>query len=303
MEFSALLGLIALIFVIGANLLLAFVVFVNNRKSATNILFCLLSVVISIWILTNYLSLDSTVVGGTLLWTRLTLFWATPMSFLFFLLADILPKNTFTINRKRFWLMASLTAIVMLVTLSPFAFTKAEIVNGSVSPVPGPGMLPFTLLSTFYSVAAVYILRKRMRLSMGFEKEQFRYVMYGILLMLGLIIVTILLPAIFLKVTTFVPFIPLYTLIFLGMTNYAIIRHKLLDIRLFVARSLAYTLVVTIAGTAYTAAIFLVSQYFFRRDITTVQALVYALIALFVAFTFQRLKNSLEEITDKLFFK
>src|SRR6185369_4771598 len=80
-------------------------------------------------------------------------------------------------------------------------------------------------------------------------------------------------------------------------------RHKLLDIRLFVARSLAYTLVVTIAGTAYTAAIFLVSQYFFRRDITTVQALVYALIALFVAFTFQRLKNSLEEITDKLFFK
>jgi len=303
MKITAYLSLGPLIIAIIVNALLTLLVFFNNPKNATNKIYSILSMVISIWLIVNYLSLDLNIIGGVLLWIRLTIFFATPMSALFFLLAYTIPDYSLHMNRKVLWLLTIITACVMAITLSPFTFTSIKIVHNSVQPIAGPGMLPFTLLTTFYSIATIYVLIKKYHRAIGYEKEQFRYVMLGILLMLGLIIATLLIPVLLFKTTFFVSFLPLYTLIFLSATAYAIIKHHLLDIRLVVARSAAYGLILLILAAFYTFYLLFVGTAILAIPFSQTQFVFYGVVMFIVAFTFHPLKTYLELFTDRIFYK
>lgn len=283
--------------------LLAFVVYKNNPKSATNIIFSLLCIVTSAWLVCTYISLTPEFLTYSLFWGRMTIFFAVPQVVLFYLLANTLPNKKIPVNKKWLSIISILGIAVMLITISPFAFIGIKVDNNSLSPIPGPGIIPFIIFAVFFSLGAIVILLKRLKSTVGIKKEQLRFVMIGILLMLGLIITTILLPAVLLQDLTFVPFAPLYALAFLVLTTYTIIKHRLMNIRLLVARTVAYTILIIILGLFYTADMFLISNYFFKKQVTMNQTISFALLALFIAFTFQPLKNLIEEATDSIFFK
>ena len=164
-------------------------------------------------------------------------------------------------------------------------------------------MGPFALYAVFYSVGAIYTLISRWRQSRGVTKQQLRFVLTGILIMLSLIILTILIPVLINKNLSFVPFAPIYTLIFLSFTAYAIIKHRLMDIRLLVARTASYALLVLLIAGIYTALLFVIGGAFFNIRLSPVQLSVFALITLFAGFSFHPLQRMLEKITDRIFFK
>lgn len=303
MEISASLRLLVLGVAVIVNGILALLVFKNNPKSATNRVYTLLSLVISFWLIANYISLHPAFLNTSLFWIRLSIFFATPLSALFFLLAHTLPKNSLQLGSKKLAILLFVTVVTMIVTVSPYAFTGVEIVNNSPRPTSGPGIGLFSLVSTLFSILAVYTLIKKLRKSTGFEKEQFRYVMLGILLMLGLIIVTVLLPVIFFKVNIFVTFIPVYTLVFLAMTTYAILKHRLLDIRLVVARTVSFTLLVTVIGFLYALLFAFLSSIFIGVTFELRVIAIFTLLTLLMAFSFQPIRRILEKITDKVLYK
>lgn len=231
MDITVSLSLIAIIIGIIANISLSVLVFKNDSKSRTNQIFCALSFAIAVWSLSNYLSVDRQLINYSLFLIRLSIFFAAPMSALFFILAHTIPHKKIQLSRTKILLIVIFTLLVMLVNISPFAFVDVSIKNGSPSPIAGPGILPFAILSTFFSIAAVYVLIKKLRRSSDIEKQQLRFVMLGILFMLGLIISTVFIPVAIFRVNLFVSFIPLYTLIFLGLTAYAIVKHHLFNIK------------------------------------------------------------------------
>lgn len=94
-----------------------------------------------------------------------------------------------------------------------------------------------------------------------------------------------------------------FTTFWVVAVAYAIIKHRFLDIRLIVARMIAYTLLLTTLGLFYSGSIFLISRLFFTEIVSGVQIIIYSILALFVAITSQPLKNILEKTTDKIFFK
>ena len=290
-----------LIFAVFTNILLAFFVYKNNPKSLTNIILGILSIVTSSWLIVIYVSLLPMDLLSNLFWIRLSIFLAVPQAVLFFLLSNTIPEGRLKIKRNILVGVLVWAVLIMAITISPYAFVDIDVVGGRPSPNPGPGIAPFSLTVIFFSFLAVYTLLRKLLASSGLIKEQLRYVTLGILLMLGLIIFTVLIPVIIYKSNTFVPFMPLYTLLFLGMTAYAIIRHRLLDIRIVVARAVAYTLLLVILGAFYSAAIFSLTGYFF--DDSDLPITVYVVLALFAAFSFQPLKNVLEKVTTKIFFK
>jgi len=124
------------------------------------------------------------------------------------------------------------TFFVMLSAISPYAFTGIEIENNLPKPTTGPGMLPFGIFSTFMVVAAILVLIKKFRNSIGIERQQILFILLGISMMTGAIITTIFIPAILFGSNTFVSYMPVYTAFFLALTAYAIIRHGLFNIRL-----------------------------------------------------------------------
>lgn len=236
------LNLMLLAIAVMANILLATFVYKNNKNSATNQIYVGLSVVMSIWLIMNFLSLQPTLANDSLILIRLSLFFATLLNAFFFILSKTLPSQK--LGLKTVWLviLIAVTSFVMLLTLTPYVFKGIRDTQGSITPIPGLGIAVFGIFSVGLNLLAVTVLLIRHRKSKGEEKQQIRTVMLGLLLMFGLIIITIFLPVVFLEVNFFVPLLPLYALAFLGITAYAIVKYHLFDIKIIATEALVFSI-------------------------------------------------------------
>jgi signal transduction histidine kinase len=93
-------------------------------------------------------------------------------------------------------------------------------------------------------------------------------------------------------------------LIFVVTLSIAIVKHRFMDLRFIVARSIAYILLLATLAVAYGATVFSFSSLFFPRDSASkVQLLINTVLALVLAFSFQPLRRFFEHITDRVFFR
>src|ERR1700733_6337424 len=103
---------------------LAIAVYRANTKSATNTIFILLSLSILLWLFCGYLAGLPQLAEYVIIFHRLAIFFAAPMSALFFLLAYTIPRNKLTMRKRDIWLVITLTLIMMAVNISPYAFVS-----------------------------------------------------------------------------------------------------------------------------------------------------------------------------------
>ncbi|MFH1286958.1 MAG: ATP-binding protein, partial [Candidatus Magasanikbacteria bacterium] len=108
---------------------------------------------------------------------------------------------------------------------------SVSVVDGVTTPRPNIGILFFALFNIFFSISAIVVLRKKLVSKTGIQRKRLTLVLTGIVIMLGLIIFTILLPVIVFNFSFFAIFAPLYALIFLGMTAIAITRYRLFNVK------------------------------------------------------------------------
>lgn len=293
-----------LVFTIIVNSFLALVVYKNNPKNVTNKIFGALSLVTSLWLVDIYLSVTPEFIHNSLLWVRLSIFLASIQIMLFYYLADAMPYEKLQMKKRTYQSLVLVTLLVMGVAISPLVFTGVIIKDTQVEAVPGFGLPIFVLFAISLSFAAVYTLLRKLIHAKGYIKSQYRYVFLGLVLMLGLLIFTILIPVALFKNSRFVPFAPLYTIIFLGLTTVAIVRHRLFDIRTVIARSVAYLLVVSSFVATYTVAVLLVSFFVFNDgQINIKRHFTYIILALIFTPTVYWLKRRFDRITNKLFFQ
>lgn len=242
--YSPSLDLVVLLIAVVIELVLAYVVFWSNKSSATSRIFALLSVVTVLWMTDTYIVRQPGLLSQTLVLHRLGIFFAAPMSLLFFLLAHTIPSDTLRMKISTFRALVAATVGMMLLNISPYAFTGIKI-SGEVSqPIAGPGLAPFSILSTVFSVLAVYLLVRRYLSSKDAERTQTALVLSGMMIMLLLITVTILIPILVFNSADFLAFAPLYALIFLSLTAYAITKYELFSIKVLVTQAL--TIVISI---------------------------------------------------------
>lgn len=278
-------------------------VYIRNPRSATNIIFSLLGFTISIWLIIFYLSLQSWSIGMNLLLIRFSIFFATLMSALFFLLAHTLPSNKILLKSGHFLTLTIITCFVMIITISPYAFTDVKIIDNLPSPTPGPGLAIFAIFAILSSFLSIYLLFRRLQHAKGLERQQLLFITLGILLMYGLMILTVLLPVALFKINTFVTLTPLYTFLFLGTAAYTIIKHRFLDIRFIVARTVAFVLLLVVFGGLYSLVFFFLGSTFLNIQFSVDQLLFYGITILAVAFSFQPLRRVLEKLTDNIFYR
>jgi signal transduction histidine kinase len=224
-------NLIVVIFSVCINFFLAYHVYHQDKTSYTNRFFAILAITLSIWLSIIYTStvLNQNAFSVTF-WPKLSLFFAAPMTMFFFFFAHTFPAHKFTLKKQWVKLSAFSTGIVMAVAVSPYSFDYI-IFNETYKTVAKIGMAPFAILTTIFSIASVYQFVRRFHTSDAQTKKQLQYITTGLLLMTGMITLTILIPVIFYDNNQFVVFSPIYTLIFLGLTAYAIVKHKLFDIK------------------------------------------------------------------------
>lgn len=284
-----------------ANILLALLVLVKNPRSATNRLFSALAFFLAAEPVFNYFSLNS---ASHLFFIRLVMSAVVLMALVFRFMSVTYPKSVFT------WTAARVTELLVGLAIAGLAFTSllfSGLVispSGNISPTPAPGLLAFALFSLYAFGGGIWTLVRRARKSQGIERAQLRYMVVGAAVMFGLEFAINFFVVLILKVSSLVSFTPIYQTIFAACVAVAIVRHRLFNIRLVVARSIAYLLLLSSLAVLYTGVIFTLTQFFFHDSrITTAQSATYVGVSIIVALTFQPLRRFFEKLTDRVFYR
>lgn len=226
---------------VAASLILAVVVWLNNRKSATSSAFLFFVLASISWSIVNYLSYQTSDPNFKLWSIRLVLLSATLQASAFFVLMKVFPEEKLEWPRLNKWILAASTLAVAIFTLSPYVFSRVNTDSSRIAqPVPELGIVIFGLFAVSLIVWGILILIQKIKNAATLaEKIPFWYLFIGLFMMFGLIILFEFIWTILFKDTRFIPFAATFTLPFIVATTYAIFRHHLLHIRTVAAEIFA----------------------------------------------------------------
>lgn len=296
-------SIFASLFSIGANLLLGYVAFRSNQKSATNRLLAILTIILSLWIVTNWFSLNSATTDQTLFWIRAVMIVTTPLGPILYLFLKVFPDQKLKINNKTYLSLFIGITLVILVSISKFTFPSVAISkSGTITPQIGVGILTYLTFTVTFVLAGFAKIYSKFSTASGMLKEQLKYLVLGVIATFSLQIVTNLLAVVLLNNSKLVALGPISSLLLIGLITYAVVKHRLLDIRLVIARTMSFSLFIVVVISTYVGIIFAAGKYIFSSGLTTTQTIISALITVTIALSFQSVRKYLEKVTDKIFY-
>jgi signal transduction histidine kinase len=165
----------------------------------------------------------------------------------------------------------------------------------------------YIIYLAFLILAGIGALTYKFIKSRGLVKTQILYVLYGTsITALLLLCIDAILPRI-VNIRPEVTRIGIYsTSIFVFSVSVAMIKHRLMDIRLVVARSLTYAILLAILALFYAGGVLALERVFFGNQAEATnygQIALRTILAVIIAFSFQPLRKWITKITDKIFFK
>jgi len=281
------------------NLLLGLTVYQKNPRSATSRLFLFLTLSFALWSTVNYISLHP-FLFAQIVWVRLVLACAALLCLAVFLTFTVFPSNSMVGSAKIRSGLILYTLCVMLLVMTPAAFA----VNHAGNPTPQPGIAFFTLLVIFSLGGGIVNLAKKLRHATGRTKTQLRLVVAGLIVTFGLIFISNFLLVVLFNVHNLISFGPAYTLIFCGTIAYAIIRHRLFDIRAVIARSVGYLLVIGAISLVYSVGLFGVIDVLFPRPYQEfLRQIISVILIAPLVLSFQSVKRFFDRITNRVFYR
>ncbi|MBI2020237.1 hypothetical protein HYS94_02345 [Candidatus Daviesbacteria bacterium] len=299
-----LLGLPVVSFTFFANLFIAYLVYRKNPRSITHILIAALALCMGLWAAFNYLALSPGPESMRLFWVRVVMFVTTPFGPLIFLLAKVFPQTKSAINKLTIGITAVFVLATAVLALSPYMFIKLENQpDGSFNLSPGLAIVLYAITLLGFMAYGFIILIKKYKGSVGLQKKQLSLFLTGIVVAFILMTATNFIAVVVFKTISLTFLGPTFTLIMVGFMAYAIIKHRFLDIKLIIARTIGYTLLVTLIAIFYVTTTFILSTLFFDFLSRRAQLIAYMALTILIALSFNSLRSVIEKVTDKIFFK
>jgi signal transduction histidine kinase len=289
------------------NVIIGLTVLLSDSRRTINRLLFFLAFSSALWQISNYFADKDT--AQALLWNKLSFVGPLLIVFFFLLFVRAL-KGTVVFGRITksaalvtiFFISISVFSSLIVGDVTPrFSddiFAGYNIQRGILYPVVVlwlVGLLGYT----------VFELSKEYRYSKGKIKTQTAYIMVGLTVAASIGLVTnVFIPAVTGDSST-AQFAPFSSIVFLGFTAFAIVRHGLFNIRLVVARSLAYVFSIGAILVMFGVAFMLLTTYIFRNEIiidtTQVALLILAMIG--AALSLNPAKRYFDKITNKIFYR
>lgn len=205
-----------------------------------------------------------------------------------------------TKNGKKIWSLFLLLppTILSTLTLGGYIIKSAAVANGSVINTFGVLYPTFIIYIIIYILSALGVLIYKYLYNKGTERLRIKYVFLGILaFVIPTIMTNMLLP-------TFFDFWllngvgPAFSLFMILAITYAIVRYHLMDIWVILRLGAIFTLLLTAITFIYIFASYLLIDF-----LKIGQPWNYIISSLIVTVSFSPIKNLLELLTDKVFFK
>jgi len=284
------------------NLILGLFVFFRNWKSPANFAFFGVALSVSVWSISNYIGEISLGYNSVLFWTKMTFFGSffIPAFFLFFSLCFPVQRYNNLISKIFIFLPPILLSFLLIGNTIVSGINSLYV--HPIEPLFGPF---YPLFGCYFITASVFsfiIFWRKLKIVKVRQRIQIYFVLAGFFLALILASITnLILPAFGYSQLGNIG--PLFTIIFVSLTAYAIVKHHLMDIRFIVVKSITYFFLFFTIILVYTFFIFIFGALVFK-SFTGIEAYWASMIvALTIAFTIQPIKRVFTRWTDRIFFK
>ncbi len=232
--------------VVAATFVLGFVVYFSNKKSITNKTFLLFSIITALWGVVNYFSYKFTDYNTSLWLFRFLLFFAVFQAFYLYRLLMVFPNENYSFSSKHKEFLIPLVILTSILTLTPYVFPgiMGRPVVGEVAVAEKrPGLVIFAFVAVGLVIKALYILIIKIRNSKSAsERKTFSVILAGLVVMFVLIIFFNLILATVFSNPRFIPLGALFTFPFVIFTTYAILHHRLFNIKVAATAILVFLL-------------------------------------------------------------
>jgi len=289
---ASFLPLISAIFV----LILGGFVFLKNRKSKLNTVFFLLSTAIIVWLFGTFMLFISKTDNQAIFWDRFVYLGVIIIPSLMYHFSLVFSK---TKNPKLLYLGYFLSFIFLILSRTDYFVADLFRYKWGVHTQAKIFHHIFLVFFSIYLFLFYYKIYRYYKKTKGLEHNQAKYIFISFLLLLfgslGY------LPAYGIGIY---PFAYLSGVIFVVVLAYAIVKYRLMDIRVAVKRSTIFSGIVIAVTASYALTAFLFSQTLAGDGYTFKSQLIIGLIvAVLVAFGFRPLYEFLKITTDSFLFK
>ena len=288
---------IALLLTLLVNSAMGFLIYWRGRKNLNNISFGLFVLAIVLWIF-GMIVYRIAPTASSVFWCKVLYINATFTSSFFLLFTYIFPFSKLKLKKWQVFLIFIPNVFLILAIILPDLIIKQVIIR--------PGQEKLIIFGFWYFLYTLYILVyffvgfwnlfKAYRISSGNSRTQLRYVFLGFFISANIAFSTNLLMP-WWGQTKFNWLGQITTLIWVGLTTYAIVVHRLMDIKLVLRRSIVYILSVLATVAPASGVLYIVNLYW-------PQYITYAAIATLVASVsvFSPIRNYYYRIANKYFF-
>ena len=273
---------------------LALFVTLHNRSALVNRRFGVMAFVTGGWILTIFLALAATDTGTTIGLGRIGFAFASAIPVTLIWMVDSLSDTQTWIRRLRLLVPGGLGLAFVALSLGPW------IVSGATSGTPranflyGPAHQLFGIYFMLCFATGIYTLWRTSSHASGITRVQLRYLLLGISLTgAGAITTNLIIPVVW-KTSQYSFLGPYFSLLFFSFSAHAIIRHRLMDIRVFIRKGVVYVSAIVLSVSIFA----LVGQPLMRaagyQTGDSLHAGTALFIALVLAIAFQPLKSRIQ---------
>ena len=292
-------GIISIIITSLLNATLGFVVFMRNPKSDLNKAFLGLALGTTFWTATSIISDSTSDYELSKVMSSLAFSFGFLGFFFVWVFTTILKYKK---TKFSFWLYFIPATVVSVLFATPLVYelTTIDEFETGILYIPYIISLITLLIASSANIIAVF------RRGNNAEKNQSRYMLIGVVIMtVGGVLFNAILPVNFPeKAGVLTQIGPLFSVFFIGLTAYAIARHKLFDFRAVLVRSLSYLFTTFFVLAGYVAVGFFVTRFIVPdTKIETTQFISNILLTVVLVLTFPAIKRRFDKLTNKIFFR
>jgi len=283
------------------NTSLGALVYSRNRHHWVNRSFAFFAFSVAGWSITQASKLAGS--EPALFWARLAFLMAGMSLFAMTLFIETFPfQNALSLSWPIRILGASVCAFALFSLLTPWIVVSATRTPQGRTLTYGPLYDAFAFYVLCCVGYSVLTLIQKTRSARGAERQQLKFLFVALLIPGACAIVTNLLVPLFTGSSSLSQYGPLFSVVMIAMIAHAIIRHRLMDIRLVIRQGVVY-----VCAIATAAAVFFILVEVFHRTIggesdaiPFLEAFVFAIV---VAIVFQPLKGWINESFNRYLYR
>ena len=295
---------IILIIVFLANLFLGLLLFIRGKRNKVSTSYAIVTWAIALWTISMILYRGASV-ENSVFWCRILYFSAAVIPYLFLRFSFLFPSAKLTLSKFKSFLIVIPSIIIVFFTLYPGLVIKDVIIyyGQEKEIIFGPFYIFYSAYISVYFAWPLFNLFRKYRVAIGILRSQLRYMLFGTAasVLFGMFF-NLVMP--WIGDFRFNWMGQVTTLIMVFSVSYAILKYRLMDIRMVIKRSTIFSGIVIIITAVYVMAAFLLGWIFFGGVYTLRSQIITGLIvAILTAIGFRPLLEWLKNTTDAFLFK